>query len=249
MEMLAPIPLVLLIGNLLEGSKRTLVGFAFILMAGSIFLSASRGGMVAFAFEMLLFVMFLLRNPRHRFNAAIVAVVLSVLFGFIGYTSRGQISARMHHNIANVDRVSITLDTLRLWRERPVLGWGLGTFDSVYPHVRSFATDLDVDFAHNDYAQFLAETGLVGFACVVGFIFVLLRKGLGMTRHWDDEWEPALCLGALLGCCGMLAHSLVDFNLQITANAAFFYFLAGIATTGTVLDSSPLPAAAEVPEG
>jgi hypothetical protein len=51
------------------------------------------------------------------------------------------------------------------------------------------------------------------------------------SRHWDTDWGSALSLGALLGCAGMLAHSFVDFNLQIPANAAFFYFFAGLATT------------------
>jgi O-antigen ligase len=195
--------------------------------------------MVAFALEMLLFIIFLLRIPRHQSNAAIVGVVLLLLVGFLGYSSRGQISARIHSDESNADRVRITLDTLRLWRERPVLGWGLGTFESVYPHVRSFATELDIDFAHNDYAQFLAETGLIGFACVLSFVVILLHHGAVRTRNWDVEWAPALSLGALLGCCGMLAHSLVDFNLQITANAAFFYFFVGIATTGTAVGSLP----------
>jgi len=33
----------------------------------------------------------------------------------------------------------------------------------------------------------------------------------------------------MLGCTGILAHSFVDFNLQIPANAALFYVLCVIA--------------------
>jgi hypothetical protein len=229
-EMLVAIPLVLTAGRLLKGGKRTLAGFAFVLMAGSIFLSASRGGMFAFSVEALIFVVLLLRNPFHKRTALLFAGMLVLVIAFLGYTSRGQISQRIHDPTAS-NRLTMTADTLRLWKERPLLGWGLGTFATVYPHVRSFPTDLLVDAAHNDYAQALAETGIVGFAFVLWFIFVLCRVGVQRSHHWDTDWGSALSLGALLGCAGMLAHSFVDFNLQIPANAAFFYFFAGLATT------------------
>ncbi len=38
-----------------------------------------------------------------------------------------------------------------------------------------------------------------------------------------------LALAALLGVTGILVHSLVDFNLQIPANAALFYVLCVLA--------------------
>ncbi|MGA2964157.1 MAG: O-antigen ligase family protein [Candidatus Korobacteraceae bacterium] len=230
MEMLVAIPLVLTASQLLKGGKRIIVGFAFVLMAGSIFLSVSRGGMFAFSLEALIFLVLLLRNPSHRKKAFAFIGMLALMIAFLGYASKGQVSDRMHDFMVS-DRLAMTADTLRLWRERPLLGWGLGTFATVYPHVRSFPTNLLVDAAHNDYAQTLAETGIVGFAFTLWFIFVLCRKGAQCSRHWDTDWGAALSLGALLGCVGMLAHSFVDFNLQIPANAAFFYFFAGLATT------------------
>jgi O-antigen ligase len=36
-------------------------------------------------------------------------------------------------------------------RQRPLLGWGFGTFEVVYPSFRSFYTDLAVNAAHNDF--------------------------------------------------------------------------------------------------
>jgi hypothetical protein len=42
-------------------------------------------------------------------------------------------------------------------------------------------------------------------------------------------------MAALIGCTGLLIHSLSDFNLQIPANAALFFALTAIATTGGTL--------------
>jgi O-antigen ligase len=114
---------------------------------------------------------------------------------------------------------------------RPVWGWGLGTFPTVYPSYRTFYTDLFVNEAHNDYAQLLVETGLLGFGLMLWFLLRLYRNGLPTSRRWEFRWDGAVSLAALLGCTGILLHSFVDFNLQVPANAAMFYVLCGLAAT------------------
>jgi hypothetical protein len=47
----------------------------------------------------------------------------------------------------------------------------------------------------------------------------------------------ALTVAALLGCVGILVHSFFDFNLQIPANAALFYFLCAIAAAAPLQES------------
>jgi O-antigen ligase len=123
-------------------------------------------------------------------------------------------------------------------RDRPVLGWGLGTFLIAYPQYRSFSTDLVVNQAHNDYVQVLVETGILGFACVAWFIVNLYRISL---RNWRAHSRVATVsvLGALVGCTGILIHSLSDFNLHIPANAAMFFVLCGIASGGTERPTTP----------
>ena len=39
-------------------------------------------------------------------------------------------------------RLTIVEDSFRMIRQRPLLGWGFGTFPVVYPSFRSFYTDL-----------------------------------------------------------------------------------------------------------
>jgi putative inorganic carbon (hco3(-)) transporter len=121
-----------------------------------------------------------------------------------------------------------------------MLGWGLGTFPTVYPSYRSFYTNLFVNEAHNDYAQLLVETGLVGFGLMLWFLVRLYRSVSPTSRRWEFKWDGAVSLAALLGCTGLLLHSLVDFNLQIPANAALFYVLCGLA-------ASPLPKLSKSP--
>jgi O-antigen ligase len=136
-------------------------------------------------------------------------------------------------------RLDITKDSLRMFSHRPVWGWGLGTFPTVYPSYRSFYTNLFVNEAHNDYAQLLVETGLLGFGLMLWFLVRLYRYGLPTSRRWEFQWDGAVSLSALLGCTGILLHSFVDFNLQVPANAALFYALCGLAASPLAESSKP----------
>ena len=135
-------------------------------------------------------------------------------------------------------RFNITKDSWRMFSQRPVWGWGLGTFPIVYPSYRSFYTNLFVNEAHNDYAQLLVETGLLGLGLMLWFLVQLYQYGLENCRRWEFQWDRAVSLAALLGCTGILLHSFVDFNLQIPANAALIYVLCGMAESRPLAESS-----------
>ena len=233
MEMLTPIPFVLSMGHLLKGGKRALAGFVAGLMATTIFLSGSRGGMIAFVFEAVLFGALAFGKRRSLRiplgSMALCVFILALLF----FLDKGQALSHLG-DLAPGIRLDITKDSLRMFSQRPVLGWGLGTFPTIYPRYRSFYTNLFINEAHNDYAQLLVETGLVGFGLMLWFIVSLYRHGLPTSRRWEFQWDWAVSLAALLGCTGILVHSFVDFNLQIPANAALFYVLCGLAASRPV---------------
>jgi O-antigen ligase len=234
---LMEMPFVLSMGHVLRGGKRVLVGACAVLMAGTIFLSGSRAGMLAFVFEMVLFAALTLgkrRSPRIALGTMSVCVFILALLIFLG---KVQVLGRLGDLSPGI-RMDITKDSLRMFSKRPVGGWGLGTFPTVYPSYRSFYTNLFVNEAHNDYAQLLVETGLLGFGLMLWFLVCLYRHGLPTSRRSEFQWDEAVSLAALLGCTGILLHSFVDFNLQIPANAALFYVLCGLATSKSLAEIS-----------
>jgi O-antigen ligase len=234
MEMLAPIPIVLSLGSLFAGGKRALVVFAGIVMAGSIVLSQSRAGTASFLAEMALLLGVAVSQRKNGRTAAALGAVCTLVVAFVAWLAT---AALWHHFTELQDwmRLAMTKDGLRMFSHKPVLGWGLGTFTTVYPQFRSFYTNLFVNAAHDDYVQALAETGVIGFAAVVWFLVEVYRAGLRNLDGWRGDYARALGLAALVGCTGLLVHSFFDFNLQIPANACMFYFLCAIAaTTGTL---------------
>ena len=232
MEMLAPIPVVLGLTSLTRGGKRALVVFAGIVMAGTIVLSQSRAGTASFLVEMALLVGLILARRKNARGVAVLGAVCLMVLAFVAWVGT---AALWHHftELRDWMRLAMTRDGLRMFVHKPILGWGLGTFTTVYPQFRSFYTNLFVNAAHNDYVQLLVETGLLGFAAVAWFIVVMYRAGLRNVRGWNRDWSRALGLAALIGCTGLLVHSAFDFNLQIPANACVFYFMCAVAASAT----------------
>lgn len=225
MEMLVPLPLALALNHALPGAKRFLLGFLALVMAASVFLSQSRGGVAALLLELA--ALYVLTSRRHRRHAAQIAIFAAALFAFLLWFGSGSVWTRLAsvprgEHIEIGMRLSVLRDGLRMARVRPLLGWGLGCFKTAYPQFRSFYTNQLVDYAHNDYLQALLETGLLGLAAVIWFVWVALSRGLRSFANWQYDASSAARLGVLLGVTGILLHSLVDFNLEIPGNTALF---------------------------
>ncbi len=244
MEMLTPFPLALALSRHPGGNRKLVVAGVAALMAGTIFLSGSRAGMLAFGVEVVALVMFL--RPHHSGWKQPVAlgVFVAVMIGFLVWIGGNELTRRLAsiHSEAQQElgggvRLTIDRDGLRMFREKPFLGWGLGTFAVVYPRFRTFYTTFFVNEAHNDYLQLLVETGVAGFAIALWFLVLTFRRAWPKLENWTETVNGTLTVAALLGSIGILVHSFLDFNLQIPANAALFYVLCAIAASGAIPES------------
>jgi O-antigen ligase len=236
MEMLAPIPLVFAFSRYAHGRKQWLAASAAAFMGATIFLSGSRGGMAAFAVQVTIFFWLLFRERTRNGVALLLGGFLLLALASIAWIGGSEVAARLatlgptkHADLAADIRLKIYADSFHMFAQRPILGWGLGTFPTVYPQFRSFYTNSFVNAAHNDYLQFLTETGVPGFAIAIWFLVAAIRPAIRKTKNWPSDVNGAVSLAALLGISGILVHSLVDFNLQIPANAMLFYTLCTVA--------------------
>src|SRR5579871_300170 len=232
MELLIPILLVMSLTHLADERERMAAGIAAAVMTGTVFLSGSRGGMLALTTEFVFIAILMFRQKKGARIAAAAgafAVVLISLLTWLGgkeLTSRvSSISSETRYEISGGMRSNIDRDALVMFRKKPVLGWGLEAFPVVYPQFRTFYTNLFVNEAHNDYLQLLTETGIVGFGIMLWFLIQFYRHALPKMGNWMSSVTSALTVACVLGITGILVHSFFDFNLQIPANAALFYVL------------------------
>src|SRR6202050_2513437 len=235
MEMLVPIPLVLSLTSLASHKTRAAAAAVAAVMVGTIFLSGSRGGMLAIIAELVILAILLIKQKQGLGTAIGVGVFLVVVVGLLTWVGGAELFKRTvgstHAEITSDIRHNINRDGLKMFLKKPVLGWGLGTFPVVYPQFRTFYTNFFVNEAHNDYLQLLVEMGLLGFGTMLWLLITLYRRAIKKISHWTSDLSGAVTLACMLGLSGILLHSAVDFNLQIPANAALFYVLCTVAAS------------------
>ena len=240
MEMLVPIPLVFSLTRGAQGPRKIMAGIAAALMAGTIFLSGSRGGMLAFVVQIGVLAVVVVWRQKSRKLISALATFLVIGVGLVLWLGGSELAQRLatihadtRTELSGGTRLDIDRDALRMFAHKPVLGWGLGTFPDVYPQFRSFHTNFFINQAHNDYLQLLVEMGGLGFAIMLWFLWAVYRNAIRKLKNWAEDTNGAVALAALLGVTGILVHSFVDFNLQIPANAALFYVLCAVAAMET----------------
>lgn len=122
-------------------------------------------------------------------------------------------------------RVVATRVAERMFLASPLCGTGLGTYGDLYP-VMTHDT-LTLYFAHNEYAQLLAETGFVGLALLVAMSMPLGRAATNFWRTTYDADRP-LHAAAWAAVSGLAMHSCFDWNLRVPANLFLFCVAAGL---------------------
>ncbi len=245
MEMLVPVAVCYIASQWKRHSAAALLllSAAATVAVASLLLTGSRGGLLALFTEIAIAGVIFRRKAKgvtgwsqiSILTGAVLAVIM--LFSWI---DPGWVAQRLGTIVevpgkvwvdATEFRKRATLDSLRMLRVHPAFGVGLGNFEVAYPAYQSVPSDLTIEYAHNDYAQAGAETGLAGMALIVTALALFFRVAFRQLSRHLESGHGWIQLGATLGCCGLLVHSCVDFNLHIPANAAWFAVLAGTAST------------------
>ncbi len=123
-----------------------------------------------------------------------------------------------------------------LIRKYPIFGSGPGSFYIVFPGYRKQQATAFFDHAHNDYAEFASDSGLLGLG-LLG-TFVAMSLGAALIAQWRrrDPLMRGMSFACVMGVTAILIHSWVDFNLQIPANAVYFMVLLALGWISLYLD-------------
>ncbi len=163
---------------------------------------------------------------------ALIVTLAAILVSWLGIGSAlDRFAAYKKLETSEGRRVEMLHDSLRIFQDHRVLGTGLGTLQEVFPLYESFYDGLIVNHSHNDYAEALAETGVIGGFCWLAFLVLLFWTSWRILNMQGDPKNFAYHAGALVACLGLLVHAGVDFNFHIPSNALIFLLQAALATT------------------
>lgn len=103
-------------------------------------------------------------------------------------------------------RATFREDALKLWRLSPIIGNGVGAFETGVTAVQDYP--YETRYVHNHYLQLLLEDGVVGLALFAGALLTMLLALWKKRRQLEEEelfWlYPALCAELVMNGAQML---------------------------------------------
>jgi O-antigen ligase len=112
-------------------------------------------------------------------------------------------------------RAELVRSSVDMVRDRPLMGFGLGTWSTAYPAYARFDDGKFVNQAHNDWLQWAAEGGIPFFAIMLSIVALSIRPAL--RSLWG------------IGLLAVFVHCLVDYPMQQRpALATLFFALLGV---------------------
>ncbi len=220
------------------------------LVLGCLFLSYSRGSLLAGVSQMLTLAFFFWYFHRSQIHygsiarsAASIALVACIVF-----FSVNRVRSNLHPVQSVVEKVTFSASegvssiserrqfwsqALTLASEKPLLGYGPYSFRFVQPSLQSDILSTS-DHPHNVFLKFAMERGVFTSILFAALVVWSLLSGLRLARH--DELSLFLSISLL----GVLVHSLIDYNLQFVGIALPFWIILGLLAPRSVSRASPL---------
>lgn len=134
-------------------------------------------------------------------------------------------------DVSNLERINRWKCALRMFEERPVFGWGPGTYMFQYAPFQLWRdkTEISTNFgnwgnAHSEYIGPLAESGVLGTLTLIILIITVFYIGLKRYTNLNKERSTKiLLLCAILGLITYCTHGFLNNFLDTDKASALFW--------------------------
>lgn len=131
---------------------------------------------------------------------------------------------------SNLERLNRWNAAFRMFKERPIFGWGPGTYMFQYAPYQLAAdkTSISTDFgdlgnAHSEYIGPLVESGVFGTLSFMLICILTLITGFRVYKKLDDQRLKQTVLFLLLGYITYLVHGTLNNYLDTDKASALFW--------------------------
>ena len=204
-----------------------------VIMVIALVLTHSRMGNTAFFVSLMIAGIIGLILSRHATRPTIIlltsliiidVMIVGTWFGFEKVVDRIEDTT-----LEKETRDEVDIYVIVQWNDYRWTGSGLGSFYAVFPKYRKQDVSGYYDHAHNDYLEFGSETGVIGITLLGLVVSWSLVFAIIAQYKRKDSLMRGISFASIMGITAILIHSIVDFNLQIPANAATFMILLALA--------------------
>ena len=213
-------------------SHRIIAFSVFILLIIAVIFSYSRAAWVSLVFALGIYILIRLK-VRFSWIAAVFVVLVIMFFSFqhqiIDTLERNEQDSSTNfvehiksiYNISsdasNLERINRWQAAIRMFNERPFLGWGPGTYQFLYaPFQRSKEKTIistnagDLGNAHSEYIGPMAEQGVLGLITVLLIIIYSVITALKIYKKSVDQEVRLISMLMLMGLITYFVHGLLN---------------------------------------
>ncbi len=197
----------------------------------ALLLTQSRGGVIAFFLGTIALITALTVGRRANKGEAsgqrAMAALLVAVLGIAAAVSADPLLGRVQEQgVTDNARAQIAQSTMKAIESAPLTGLGFGAFERYYPLFSDGAVSGNVDEAHNDILETLADLGNpAGLAYLAVPVVLAWMCFQGCLNRRRDRLFPAVAFAASV-VVGI--HAAVEFSLQVPAVAVVYAALLGL---------------------
>ncbi len=206
-----------------ERRRAVLWGICYVLVGSAVFLTFSRGGMIAFVLGQLLFAALL---PRSIASLGMRATLFALSLLVVGYLALGAVVGRLATlapaSVSSEYKFAAMREAIPMLGDFPLVGVGRGAFPTAGAHYLG-ATGT-AEYIENETLQPLVDLGLLmgGLLLLSGLLLwmraVWPRLGRSTSMRSSGERAP-LTAGLAAGLASLFIQNQVDFSLEIAGVA------------------------------
>ncbi len=261
LALFVPVMLGLALDKSVSGRQRFLAAAAEVILLIALFLSYSRAAWVGVGVAVIVLVLVKL-HIRFKWIAVASIFVFAVFFSFkfeildkleknkqdasADFMKHIESISNISSDASNLERINRWQAALRMFSERPVVGWGPGTYQFEYaPFQRAkektiISTNLgDMGNAHSEYIGPLAESGIPGLLSVLFILIAVIYTGLNVYKKAGNRQTRLLALSITLALITYFTHGIMnDFLNTDKASVPFWGMVAIIAALDLYYSSS-----------
>lgn len=123
---------------------------------------------------------------------------------------------------SNMERINRWKSAFRMFEERPITGFGPGTYMFLYapyqkPHEKTIISTNagDMGNAHSEYIGPLAESGLPGMLIMLILVYFTVITGIRVYHKLEKPNERAIALAVLMGLITYWTHGFLNNFLEM----------------------------------
>ncbi len=250
LALFVPVMLGMAIDKSVSGIQRLMALIAEIILLVALYLSYSRAAWVSVGVAIGVLVLVKL-HIKFKWIALtfIIGVVLFFSFSMeildkleknkqdtsANFIEHVESISNISSDASNLERINRWKAAMRMFSERPFLGWGPGTYQFEYaPFQRAsektiISTDMgDMGNAHSEYIGPLAESGVLGLLSVLVIMVTVIYTGLNVYKKAASSQTRILALSATLALITYYIHGIMNNFLNTDKASVPFWGIVAI---------------------